>query len=117
MKGLQDRVGLDVDGRLRLQAGRLAEEPADPELPGAPDVSAEPVADHERLVGADPRELERAIEHRAMRLAPADAVRARDAVDGVCETEAPPVLADLVIAAPQRVRHEDHGEPLRLAPP
>src|SRR5205807_7470846 len=90
---------------------------ADPELAGAPDVRAHPVADHERLLGAHPRKLEGAVEHRAVRLAPADAVRARDAVDRIGEAEAPPVLADPVVAAPQGVRHEDHGEPLRLAPP
>lgn len=82
----------------------------------ADQVRTEPVADNHRFLWPRARALQGPLEHRRMGLAPADAARARDPVDKIPEPEASPVLADLVVATPQRVRHEDHAEPLRPAP-
>ena len=76
----------------------------------------ETVAHHHRLLGPGARQIERVLEDRGMRLAPADAVRARDGVDRVREAEAPPVLPDLGVPARQRVRDQRDTEPVRLAP-
>src|SRR2546423_4296049 len=113
---LEHRVGLDGHLGLGLERRGLAEDAADPELPGAPDVGAQTIADHERFGRAHVRELQRPVEHRAVRLAPADVVGARDRVDRVGEPEPPPVLTHLVVAAPERVRDQNDGEAPLLAP-
>src|SRR6267378_3863455 len=60
--------------------------------------------------------LERPPEDRLMWLLPTDAVRADHMIDSVVQSEAPQVLPDLFVAAPERVRDEPDDEAVALRP-
>lgn len=106
-----------VDRGLRGRTDGLAEHRPEADLLRTPYVGAKAITHHERFVRSDAGDLEGTLEHRRVRLAPADAVRARDAVDHIAEPEAPPVLTDLVVAAPEGVGHEHDLQSVALAPP
>src|SRR5437773_2317564 len=111
---VDDRVGLDVDRLLRCAGKRAAPDRAHAEPLGAPDVLDHPVPDHDRVRSRHSGQIERALKDRLMWLLPPNTVRTDHVIHRVVQPEAAEVLPHLVIAAPERVRHETDDETAAL---